>query len=225
MTRPAHGAWLLTTLAVCVGCAPGNERLLLDPDHPAWQEEAPAEYWASFDTSEGPFVIHVRREWAPVGADRFHNLVRHGFFDDSRIFRVRPGFIAQFGIPGDPEVTRAWVGRRMPDDPVRESNVAGAVAYAMTGPDTRETQVYINLVDNTRLDADGFAPFGRVVSGMDAVQRFYGGYGEDAGGGMRGGNQHRMLTEGNRHLDADFPELDRIHAARVHHTPPPESAS
>lgn len=217
MRRLLHRAWILTAV---LACSPTSDRILLDPDHEAWQTEAPAEYWASFLTSEGTFVIHVRRSDAPIGADRFYNLVRHGFFDDSRVFRVRPGFIAQFGLPGDPEVTRAWESRRLPDDPVRASNVKGAVAYAMTGPDTRETQVYVNLVDNTRLDADGFAPFGSVVSGMDVVERFYGEYGEGAGGGMRGGNQHRILTEGNRHLDVDFPELDRIHSADVHLDPP-----
>lgn len=203
-----------------VSCGEDNRRILLNPEHEAWLETAPEEFWATFGTSEGDFVIHVRRAWAPRGADRFYNLVRHGFFDDSRVFRVRPGFIAQFGIPGDPAVSSVWVGRRLDDDPVVSTNVRGAIAYAMTGPDTRETQVYINLVDNTRLDPDGFAPFGTVVTGMDVVDRFCGEYGEGAGGGMRGGQQHRMLTEGNAHLDADFPELDRIYSGTVTVDPP-----
>ena len=215
--RPGRVAALVI---VAAACADSNRAILLDPDHGAWEEPAPEEFWATFSTSEGDFVIHVTRAWAPIGADRFYNLVRHGFFDDSRVFRVRPGFIAQFGIAGDPVVSDAWVGNALPDDPVASTNVRGAIAYAMTGPDTRETQVYINLVDNTRLDADGFAPFGAVVSGMDVVDRFYGEYGEGAGGGMRGGQQDRMLSEGNAHLDADFPELDRIYSATVSLSPP-----
>ena len=206
-------------LAGCSG--PGNETApnpLLDPEHAAWSETAPDTYRAHFETSEGDFVIEVVRAWAPIGADRFYNLVRHGYYDDSRVFRVRPGFIAQFGIPGDPAVTVHWVGRTIPDDPVVSTNVRGAIAYAMTGPDTRETQVYINLVDNSRLDADGFAPFGRVIEGMDVVDQFYGEYGEDAGGGMRLGRQQRMLTEGNAHLDRDYPELDQIHRASIENT-------
>jgi homoserine O-acetyltransferase len=126
-----------------------------------------------------------------------------------------PGFIAQFGIPGDPAITQVWKDRRMPDDSARASNVRGMIAYAMTGPNTRTTQLFISLVDNSRIDAQGFAPIGRVVSGMEVVDQLYGGYGETAGGGMRAGRQERMMSEGNGHLDRDFPKLDRILRARV----------
>ena len=167
------------------------------------------------ETSKGAFVLEVNREWAPRGADRFLELVRARFFDDSRFFRVREKYIAQFGIAGDPAVTRAWKDRYIPDDSVRTSNVRGTFAFAMTGPNLRNTQIYINLVDNKQLDAQGFSPVGRVVEGMEVVDRIYSGYGEDAGGGLRLGKQDRMLNEGNRHLDADFPRLDRLIHATV----------
>lgn len=167
------------------------------------------------ETSKGAFVVEVNRAWAPRGAERFLELVRTKFFDDSRFFRVREKFIAQFGIAGDPSVTRKWTGREFPDDPVRTSNLRGTFAFAMVGPNQRNTQVFINLVDNPQLDAQGFSPVGRVVEGMDVVDRIYSGYGEDAGGGLRLGRQQKMLEGGNRHLDANFPRLDRLVRARV----------
>jgi cyclophilin family peptidyl-prolyl cis-trans isomerase len=169
------------------------------------------------ETTKGSFVIAVDRSLAPRGADRFYRLVRAGYFDDSRFFRVVPGFIAQFGIPGDPAITRVWKDRALADDSVRASNVRGTIAYAMTGPNTRTTQLFISLVDNSRLDTQGFSPIGRIVSGMDVVDQLYGGYGESAGGGMRAGKQDRMLNEGNQHLDRDFPRLDRLVRASVDH--------
>ena len=211
--------------AVGIGChsapgrgaaRPGEARaLLLDPSQPYWSAPAPARYDVSIETTQGTFVIAVDRALAPRGADRFYRLARAGYFDDSRFFRVVPRFIAQFGIPGDPAIARVWKDRAMPDDSVRTSNVRGSIAYAMTGPNTRTTQLFISLVDNSRLDAQGFAPIGHVVSGMDVVDRLYGGYGESAGGGMRAGKQDRMMNEGNRHLDQDFPKLDRLVRARV----------
>ena len=155
-------------------------------------------------------MIEVHRDWAPRGADRFYNLVRAGFFDDSRFFRVRAGFIAQFGIAGDPRIAQLWRSESIPDDPVRESNVRGSVAYAMTGPNARTTQLFINLVDNTKLDPQGFAPIGRVTRGMEIVDQLYSGYGENAGGGMRGGKQDKIFAQGNAGLDRDFPRLDKI---------------
>jgi cyclophilin family peptidyl-prolyl cis-trans isomerase len=168
-----------------------------------------------FETSQGAFVVEARREWAPHGVDRFHELVTSGVFDDSRFFRVVAGFIAQFGIAGDPAVTAAWKERTIPDDKVRQSNFRGTIAFAMTGPNTRLTQLYINLADNSRLDSQGFAPIGRVIDGMDVVDWLYSGYGEGAGGGMRGGRQGKILAGGNAHLDAEFPRLDRLVRARV----------
>jgi peptidyl-prolyl cis-trans isomerase A (cyclophilin A) len=167
------------------------------------------------ETSKGPFVVEVNRNWAPRGADRFLELVRTKFFDDSRFFRVREKYIAQFGIAGDPAVTKKWIGREFPDDPVKTTNVRGTFAFAMTGPNQRNTQIYINLVDNAQLDAQGFSPIGRVVEGMDIVDRIYSGYGEDAGGGLRLGKQQKMLEQGNAHLDKNFPKLDRLLTARV----------
>jgi homoserine O-acetyltransferase len=194
---------------------PPNRALLLQPGDPAWEEPAPPEFHAIFETSAGRFVIAVQRSWAPRGADRFYNLVRHGFYDDSRFYRVVEDFIVQFGLPGDPEVTPVWLDRTLTDDPVLESNLRGRITYATTGPDTRATQVYINLIDNVRLDSTGFAPFGEVVEGMDVVDRLYAGYGENAGGGMRRGEQGRIIAEGNAHLDRDFPLLDQIISARI----------
>jgi homoserine O-acetyltransferase len=167
------------------------------------------------ETSKGAFVLEVNREWAPRGADRFLELVRTKFFDDSRFFRVREKYIAQFGIAGDPAVTRKWDGKYFPDDSVRTGNVRGTFAFAMTGPNLRNTQIYINLVDNPQLDAQGFSPVGRVVEGMDVVDRIYSGYGEDAGGGLRAGKQQKMLELGNKHLDAEFPKLDRLRTAKI----------
>ena len=193
----------------------GNRKALLNPKHQAWSERAPDVFNVKFETSKGTFLIEVHREWAPRGADRFCNLVRTGFFDDSRFFRVRPGFIAQFGIPGDPKIAAVWREQTFPDDPVRQSNIRGTIAYAMTGPDTRTTQLYINISENSRLDADGFSPIGRVIEGMETVDQLYSGYGEDAGGGMRGRKQGKIFEGGNAYLDREFPRLDKLVRARV----------
>jgi cyclophilin family peptidyl-prolyl cis-trans isomerase len=178
-------------------------------------EPAPAITRVRIETSKGAFVLEVNRQWAPRGADRFLELVRSKFFDDSRFFRVREKYIAQFGIAGDPAVTRKWEGKYFPDDSVRTSNVRGTFAFAMTGPNLRNTQIYINLVDNKQLDEQGFSPVGRVVEGMEVVDRIYSGYGEDAGGGLRAGKQQKMLELGNKHLDAEFPKLDHLVRAEV----------
>jgi cyclophilin family peptidyl-prolyl cis-trans isomerase len=176
---------------------------------------APEAFRVRFETSQGAFVVEAHREWAPQGVDHFHALVAAGFFDGSRFFRVVQGFIAQFGVAGDPRVMAAWKEKTIPDDPVRQSNTRGTIAYAMTGPNTRSTQLYINLADNARLDAQGFAPIGRVASGLEVVDRLYAGYGEGSGGGMRGGKQGKMLEGGNAWLDANFPKLDRLLRARI----------
>lgn len=214
MTGHRAAGWWCGFL-VLAGCAGDDRGVLYDPDAPAWSEAAPAVFRAAVETGRGTFVIQVRRAWAPRGADRFYHLVRHGFYDDSRFYRVVEGFIVQFGLPGDPSLAAVWLDQPILDDPVRASNVRGAIAYAMTGPDTRMTQVYINLTDNVRLDSTGFAPFGTVIEGMDVVDALYSGYGEDAGGGMRAGRQGRIIAEGNAHLDRDFPALDRIVRARI----------
>lgn len=187
--------------------------VLVRPDDAFWEQQAPSELQVRFTSSEGEFVVRVHRSWAPRGADRFYNLVRAGFFDDSRFFRVRAGYIVQFGIAGDPEVAAVWRDRAFEDDPVRETNTRGRIAFAMTGPDTRTTQLYINLVDNPHLDDQGFAPLGEVIEGMEVVDRLYAGYDEGAGGGMRGGKQGKIFDEGNAHLDREFPKLSRLERA------------
>ena len=205
-------------LAACTGGSPPDADStdpLTNPSADVWQEEAPDTFTVAVETTKGAFEIDVVRDLAPRGADRFYNLVRHGFYDDSRFYRVVPGFIAQ---SGNPTITQHWTDATIPDDSVRASNVRGTIAFAMTGPDTRTTQVYINLVDNIRLDAPGFAPFGSVVAGMDVVDALYGGYGENAGGGLRRGDQSRIIAEGNAHLDRDFPLLDHIIRATIRET-------
>ena len=188
---------------------------MTNPQHAHWDQKAPDTFKARFETSKGSFVIECHREWAPRGVDRFYNLIRAGFFDDSRFYRVRAGFIVQFGIAGDPSIAAVWRNNAVKDDPVRQSNTRGTVAYAMTGPDTRTTQLYINLSENSRLDPDGFAPIGKVIEGMDIVDKLYSGYDEAAGGGMRGGKQGKIFEGGNAYLDREFPKLDRIISARV----------
>lgn len=199
---------------------------LMNPQHKLWSQKAPNIFRVKIETSKGDFVIEVHRDWSPHGADRFYNLVRARFFNDSRFFRVRAGFIAQFGIPGDPAIAAVWKDQTFPDDSVRQSNLRGRVSYAMTGPNARTTQLFINLDDNSRLDAQGFSPIGEVIEGMETVYKLYAGYGESAGGGMRGGAQGKIFEGGNRYLDREFPLLDKLirasmlkrQARRVHST-------
>ena len=185
-----------------------------NPADPGFAQQAPDSFRARFSTTQGDFVILVHRAWAPHGVDRFYNLVRSGFYDGLRFFRVIPGFMAQFGIHGDTGVTAAWHPRTIPDDPVRATNGRGLVSYATAGPATRTTQIFINYGDNRRLDGSGFAPFGQVVEGMDVVDKLYGGYGEGAPGG-RGPEQYRLNVEGEKYLARQFPKLDKINKATV----------
>jgi peptidyl-prolyl cis-trans isomerase A (cyclophilin A) len=169
-----------------------------------------------FETTAGDFVIQAHRDWAPLGAARFHELVESRYFDNSRFFRVVEGKWAQFGIGGDPKIAQAWRNRTISDDPVRQSNTPGYVAFAMTGPDARTTQIYINLGDNSQQqDPQGFSPFGKVTEGMDAVRRLNSEYGENSGGGMRAGKQAKLFEEGNAYLDREFPKLDKLIRARI----------
>jgi peptidyl-prolyl cis-trans isomerase A (cyclophilin A) len=178
------------------------------------RERAPEAFRARFETTAGPVVIEVHRAWAPLGADRFYNLVKSGYFDGTRFFRVISGFMVQFGIHGDPLVSAAWHEQRIADDPVLQSNRRGMVSFATAGPGTRTTQVFINYSDNSRLDAMGFAPFGQVVEGMDVVDRLYAGYGEGAPGGL-GPVQGRIQAEGNAYLEREFPKLDQVRRATL----------
>jgi len=177
-------------------------------------ETAPDVYYVRLDTSKGAVVIEVRRAWAPNGADRFYNLVKNGFYDDARFFRVLPGFVAQFGLSGDPKLNAAWGAARIPDDPVKEANRRGTITFAMAGPNTRTTQVFINIGSNTALDGKGFAPFGKVISGMKTVDMFHDKYGEGAPKGL-GPDQSRVRTEGTAYLLTEFPALDYIKKATI----------
>ncbi len=179
------------------------------------QERVPSEFAIDFETSAGPFTIQVVRDWAPLGAARVFLLIRNGFYDGSRFFRVVPGFGVQFGISGDPAVSAAWRGARLGVDRVRRSNKPMFVTMAMgTGPDTRTTQLFINLADNRKLDAHGFAPLGWVTKGQDVVRRLYSGYLGD--GAVEGGpEQWRMQLEGNAYLQREFPRLDHVIHATI----------
>jgi peptidyl-prolyl cis-trans isomerase A (cyclophilin A) len=178
-------------------------------------EKASDVYRARFATSKGDFVIEVHRDWAPVGADRFYNLVKNGYYNETRFFRVVRGFMAQIGIHGKPEMNNIWRDQRIADDPVKKSNVRGFVSFATAGPNTRTTQFFINFTDsNNRLDSMGFAPFGQVVSGMDVVDALYAEYGEGAPQG-RGPNQGLIQSEGNAYLLRDFPQLDYVKEATI----------
>ena len=185
-----------------------------NPADPGFATQAPDSFRARFATTKGDFVIAVHRAWAPLGSDRFYNLVRSGFYDGVRFFRVMPGFMAQFGIHGDTAVTTAWRERRIPDDPVRRTNVRGMVTFATGGPGTRTTQIFINYGNNDRLDGMGFAPFGQVVEGMEVVDKLFGEYGEGAPRG-RGPDQFRLNVEGEKYLARQFPKLDKINTATV----------
>jgi peptidyl-prolyl cis-trans isomerase A (cyclophilin A) len=189
--------------------------------HPAllspaqWNEKAPAVFKAKFTTTKGDFVVEVHRDWAPNGADRFYNLVKAGFFDDTRFFRAIEGFMVQFGISGDPAVSTKWQNANISDDPVTQSNKRGFVTFAQRNdPNSRSTQVFINYSDNKNLDGMRFAPLGQVVKGMDVVDSLYKGYGEGAPGGS-GPNQGLIQSQGNAYLDTSFPKLDAIKTAVI----------
>ena len=188
---------------------------LRDPKNTLWTKPSPNVYRVKIDSTKGGFVLEVTRGLAPLGADRFYHLVESGFYNDSRFYRVIAGRFAQFGIAGDPKIAQIWKNESFPDDPVRASNTRGTFAFAMTGPNARTTQIYINVTDQPRQDADGFAPFGKVVEGMDVVDKLYSGYGETSGGGMRGGKQGKLFEEGNAYLDREFPLLDKLQRARI----------
>ena len=176
--------------------------------------KAPETFKAQFDTTKGKFTIDVTRSLSPNGADRFYNLVRSGYFKDIAFFRVIPGFMCQFGIHGDPAVSAKWRDANIPDDAVKGSNTRGTITFATSGPGTRTTQLFINFGDNTGLDGQGFSPFGKVIEGMDVVDKINSEYGEGAPNG-RGPAQGRVQFEGNAYLKKDFPNLDYIKSATI----------
>jgi peptidyl-prolyl cis-trans isomerase A (cyclophilin A) len=200
---------MLTVLAL--GCAGGGSPLMEPAKLTA---QAPPVFRARFVTTKGPFVVEVHRAWAPHGADRFYNLVGAGFYDGVKFFRAVKGFMVQFGINGQPAVSKKWADAMIPDDPVEQANLRGFVTFATAGRDTRTTQIFINLVDNKRLDATGFSPFGQVVSGMEVVDQLHTGYGEGPPGGA-GPDQEWIEAEGNGYLERDFPKLDAVKTATI----------
>ena len=177
--------------------------------HPAsLNAKAPDTYEVKFTTTKGDFVVRVTRAWAPLGADRFYNLVQHGFFTDAAFFRLVPGFIVQFGLSADPAVNKVWRSANIKDDPVTQSNRPGTLTFATAGPNTRTTQLFINYGNNASLDSQGFAPFGKVTSGMDVVQKLYSGYGERP-------DQGAITMQGKAYIDKNYPKLDSIKSATV----------
>jgi len=188
---------------------------LLDPKGKAMTEKSPDQYKVKFKTTKGDVVIEVTRAWSPNGADRFYNLVQNGFFTDIAFFRVVEGFMAQFGISGDPALAARWSNSGMPDDPVKQSNKRGYITYAKTSnPNSRSTQMFINFGDNSFLDGQGFAPFGRVTEGMEVVDKLYNGYGDMP---PRGNcpDQGTMVRSGNKYLKESFPKLDYLKSASI----------
>jgi peptidyl-prolyl cis-trans isomerase A (cyclophilin A) len=176
--------------------------------------QAPETFKALFDTTKGKFTVEVTRSLAPNGADRFYNLVRSGYFTDVEFFRVISGFMCQFGIHGDPAVAAKWRDANIPDDAVKGSNTRGTITFATAGPNTRTTQLFINFGDNVNLDSQGFSPFGKVIEGMDVVDKIDPEYGEGAPSG-NGPDQGRVQGEGNTYLKKDFPNLDYIKSATI----------
>lgn len=210
---------LLAATVLALACAgdkpspvrdgPPPDPALVTPNATTLAAASPDSFAVILTTSQGEVEIRVRRAWAPLGADRLHYLASRHFFDGARFFRVLPGFIAQFGLSGVPEVDAAFEELRFADDPVRTANRRGTVVFATAGPNSRTTQLFVNLADNAQLDGMGFAPFGEVVRGMDVMERLYAGYGEGAPDG-RGPDQGMIMREGNRYLRSNFPQLDSI---------------
>ena len=195
-----------------------RKALLLDPSNPEWRKPAPPISHLRFETSKGVFVLELHRDWGPIGADRFYNLARLGYYDDTRFHRVNKNYIVQFGLNGDPAVNAAWKDKYIPNDPPRSENSRGTFAFAMKGasqPRTRKTQIYINLKDNPRSDAEPFTILGTVVEGMSVVDSLYSGYGENSGSGVRQGRQGPLEAGGNAFMDKEYPLLDRIKRVTV----------
>jgi peptidyl-prolyl cis-trans isomerase A (cyclophilin A) len=198
---------------IFLACSPPTESRKAEPP-PAKEERVPDVFRVNLDTSKGPVAIEVRRDWAPLGADHFYSLVKTGFYDGNRFFRVVRNFVVQFGISGDPQLNRLWADSNLPDDPVKQSNVKGTLTYAHLGPNSRSTQLFINLKDNKTLDKQGFAPIGKVISGMETVERLYSSYGEMAPRGQ-GPDPSQIEVQGNAYLENHFARLDYINKASI----------
>lgn len=217
MTRsPAPFTPVLALVLTAAGCGSDEPEAPRDPLlYPkSLAEEAPPRFLARFETTAGTFVVDVHRDWAPRGADRFYTLVSNGYYDDTRIYRVVDGFMAQWGIHGDPLVDYQWQDETLTDDPVRTSNTRGRVAFAKGGAHSRTTEIFVSYKDNSSLDDRGFAPFGEVVEGMDVVDAFHSAYGDGPPRG-EGPYQAQAHAQGNAYFDQEFPELDRVVRATV----------
>jgi peptidyl-prolyl cis-trans isomerase A (cyclophilin A) len=232
-----HGSRAITLAAVaalmvgitvpatgCAGdaCAAGDapapaagQQVLLDPAAPQFQTVPPDTFHVLFETSRGNVTFEVIPAWAPIGAARFYNLVRNGFFDGNRFFRVIPGGIVQFGVSGVPQIQAAWNEEALPDDPVSVSNLRGTLVFATAGPNTRTTQMFVNYRDNEHYDSQGFAPIGRVTEGLGALLQLYAEYGEMAGLGGGGIDYQCMLAGGEAYIARDFDRMDRIIRATI----------
>ena len=206
------GVWVVVAGAAGVLARQGEAPNLKDPS--TMIVDCPPKYNAKFDTSQGEFVIEVQRDWAPRGAIRFYNLVKNGYYTENRFFRALPNAMMQFGITGDPALNAIWRGARIIDDVRKQTNERGYVSFASGGPNSRTTQIFINLKDNTPLDQLGFVPFGRVTSGMNALEKVYTGYGDIPPNG-KGPDQMKIQVEGNAYLLKDFPKLDYIKTATI----------
>ena len=196
--------------------------LLLDPANPEWRTPAPPVSHLRFETTKGVFVLELVRAWGPIGADRLYNLARLGYYDDTRFHRVVHNYIVQWGINGNPAVNAVWENRYLPDDPPRSHNVRGTFAFAFKGtgqPNTRSTQLYVNLGDNTRNDVEAFTILGRVVEGMSVLDSLYSGYGDKSGSGVRQGRQGPLEAGGNAYIDREYPLLDRVLRVTVSEEP------
>jgi peptidyl-prolyl cis-trans isomerase A (cyclophilin A) len=207
------------------GTATSSSARLMNPA--AWTKQAPGEFKVKFTTTKGDFVVDVHRDWSPRGADRFYNLARSGFFTNVSFYRVVPGFVVQFGAPPDPKVGAAWMKANIKDDPVKQTNKKYGLTFAMGGPNTRTTEIFINLRDNAALDGMGFSPFGEVVEGQEVVDQIYSGYGDMQEQGGHGPSQGRVQMEGKAYLDKSFPKLDSIKTAAIisgEPAPPPKAA-
>jgi peptidyl-prolyl cis-trans isomerase A (cyclophilin A) len=205
----AVGFAAMTTAVGMAGQGPDLAKVAKLRTPAAPTDQAPETYTVNFDTSKGPIVVQVHRDWAPLAADRFYNLVKNGFYDDVRFFRVIPSFMVQFGMNGNPAVSKAWSTVPMKDEPTKQSNKRGFITFARTGaPDSRGTQVFINYGDNSRLDKQGFAPFGEVTKGMDIAEKINSSYGEKP-------DQGQITAAGNAYLTKEFPKLDYIKTATI----------
>jgi cyclophilin family peptidyl-prolyl cis-trans isomerase len=214
--RVEHTARL--ALLLLAGCRAhlGNDNIFLHPESKEFTRRAPAVSHLIFETTKGPFTLELVRANGPLGADRFYNLARLGYYDDTRFHRVVPNYVVQFGINGDPRVNAAWKDHALADDPPRSMNRRGTFAFAFPArPNTRNTQIFINLADNTRSDTEAFTTLGTVIDGMPVLEKLYSGYGENSGGGMRQGKQPPLIEGGNAYMDKEYPFLDRILRVRV----------